>query len=142
MKLAEEILALLERILSMAAETTIMVFEYIGVAVMIVAAGKAVWDGFHRNPYLRIRLGTEMATALQFLMGGEILRTVVTHDLKGVLEIGALVIIRMALAFLLHWETRHEEQKWSDAYEKHEEREERKKEKERQKQEKEHAHLP
>ncbi len=139
MKLAEEILAFLERILSIVSETTIMVFEYIGVAVMIAAAVKAVWDGFHRNPYLRIRLGTEMATSLQFLMGGEILRTVVTHDLKGVLEIGALVIIRMALAFLLHWETRHEEEKWSDAYEKHEENKERKKEKQ---QEKEHAHLP
>ncbi len=120
----EKAIQLLQKILATSAECTVMLFEYIGVIIMIFVAIRALMDTIHRNPYLRIRMGKGMTTTLQFLMGGEILRTVITHELNGVLIIGALVIIRTALALLLHWETRHEEEKWENAYRQHEEEQE------------------
>ncbi len=101
---------LTREILMTVANATILFFDAIGVLVMIALGVRAIIDLFRHSPDLRRRLGRGMGTALQFLMGGEILRTVVTeHELESVVVIGALVLIRAALSLMLHWETSNEE---------------------------------
>lgn len=47
--------------------------------------------------------------ALEFKLGGEILRTVVVRDLKEIALVGAIILLRAALTFLIHWEIKNEE---------------------------------
>ena len=48
--------------------------------------------------------------ALSFKLGGEILRTVVVRDMSEIMQVGAIIILRAALTFLIHWEIKNEEQ--------------------------------
>ncbi len=96
-------------ILTTAAGAAILFFDAAGVLIMIALGVMAIVDLVRRSPELRQRLGRGMGTALQFLMGGEILRTVVTHELEDIAVIGALVLIRAAMAIMLYWETGREE---------------------------------
>ena len=48
--------------------------------------------------------------ALEFKLGGEILRTVVARDMSDIVQVGAIIILRAALTFLIHWEIKNEEE--------------------------------
>ncbi len=101
----------LEEILEVLAECTIIIFEYTGVIIMAIAAVRGIIELICRRGTVRLHLGQWMGTGLQFLMGAEILKTVITHDLLDLAALGALVIMRTVLAFVVHWETSHEEHK-------------------------------
>mgnify|MGYP002510706576 CR=1 FL=1 len=49
-----------------------------------------------------------LALALEFKMGAEIIKTVIIHNLEELAILGAVVIIRALLAFIIHWEIRTE----------------------------------
>ena len=46
---------------------------------------------------------------LEFKLGSEILRTVVVRELREILLVGAIILLRAALTFLIHWEITNEE---------------------------------
>ena len=48
--------------------------------------------------------------ALEFKLGGEILRTVVARDMSDIIQVGAIIILRAALTLLIHWEIKNEEE--------------------------------
>lgn len=88
----------------------IIFFEFTGVTVMMIAGIKAANDFFiKRCPETRLNLAKGMATALEFKMGGEILRTAIAHDLTEIIFIGGIIVLRAALALLIHWEIKNEE---------------------------------
>ena len=47
---------------------------------------------------------------LEFKLGSEILRTVVVRDLSEIAIVGAIILLRAALTFLIHWENKNEEE--------------------------------
>ena len=57
----------------------------------------------------RLKLAKGMALCLEFKLGSEILRTVVVRDLSEIAIVGAIIVLRAALTFLLHWEIKNEE---------------------------------
>ncbi len=88
----------------------ILFFEYTGVTVMLISGVKGAYDCFVKKcPETRINLAKGMATALEFKMGSEILRTAIAHELKEIIFIGGIIVLRAALAFLIHWEIKNEE---------------------------------
>lgn len=88
----------------------ILFFEYTGVTVMLISGAKGAYDFFiKRCPETRINLAKGMATALEFKMGSEILRTAIAHEMMEIVFIGGIIVLRAALAFLIHWEIKNEE---------------------------------
>lgn len=78
--------------------------EAMGVVVLILGATKAFIGYFTKHGNVRLNLAQSMALALEFKLGGEILRTVVARDWNEILTVGAIILLRGALNFLIHWE--------------------------------------
>ena len=58
---------------------------------------------------MKLDLAESMALGLEFMLGGEILRTVIAHELSDILLVGAIIVLRVALTLLIHWESSHME---------------------------------
>ncbi|MBR1417718.1 MAG: DUF1622 domain-containing protein, partial [Synergistaceae bacterium] len=50
-----------------------------------------------------------IALALEFKLGGEVLRTVIVREWSELVILGAVILLRGALTFLIHWEIKTEE---------------------------------
>ena len=53
-------------------------------------------------------LAQGIALALEFKMGGEVLRTVVVREWSELGILGAIIVLRAMLTFLIHWEIKNE----------------------------------
>ena len=71
-----------EQMLSLGIEFSIHLLEFMGLATILVGAVRAVYELFQHNPGVRLKLAESMALALEFKLGGEILRTVHLRDLS------------------------------------------------------------
>ena len=49
-----------------------------------------------------------MALGLEFKLGSEILRTVIVRELSEIATVAAIIVLRAALTFLIHWEIKVE----------------------------------
>lgn len=101
---------LLNNILSIIVEYSILLFEFIGVLVLIIAGIRGIFEYFTRNPLTKLNLAKGMAMGLEFKLGSEILRTVVVRELSEVTIVAAIIAIRAALTWLIHWEIKNEEE--------------------------------
>ena len=99
---------LLEQLLTHVVDIAILVFEFVGVAVIIISGCRGVVDYVKRNPEIRLNLATGMALGLEFKLGSEILRTVIVRQLSEIATVAAIIALRAALTFLIHWEIKVE----------------------------------
>ena len=98
----------LELYFSIGITLTIHLLELMGVVIIILGAIRDFFCFFsRRGPNIRLDLAQSMALGLEFKLGGEILRTVIARDWNEILTVGAIIILRGALNFLIHWEIRH-----------------------------------
>lgn len=113
MKFAENFIGGYENILRLVAELTIITLELIGILIILIGAYKAIISLFlnlrqkHKTNII-IDLGKALALALEFKMGAEIVKTVVVRDLKELGILAIVIVIRAALAILIHWEMKNE----------------------------------
>ena len=56
-----------------------------------------------------LNLAKGIALALEFKLGGEVLRTVIVREQAELIILGAIILLRGALTFLIHWEIKVEE---------------------------------
>lgn len=89
-------------------EIAILAFEVIGLAVVIVAGIKGLISYLQRQPETKLILGEGFSTALSFLLGGELLRTVIVQNLSEIAIVAGIIVLRVALTILLHWEMGNE----------------------------------
>ena len=61
-----------------------------------------------RQPHTRLKLAEGIALSLEFKMGGELLRTVIVREWNELLILGAIILLRAALTFLIQWEIKIE----------------------------------
>ena len=102
-----------ESILHHIAEFSALTLEFIGVLIIVLGSAKSLFSMVrrliqHRTINIVIELGKTLALALEFKMGAEIIKTVIIHNLEELAILGAVVIIRALLAFIIHWEMRIE----------------------------------
>ena len=90
-------------------DVSIMLFEYIGVGVIVVTGVDSFISYLRRDPLTRLKLAKGMAMGLEFKLGAEILRTVIIRDFNEILLVGAIIMLRAGLTFLIHWEIKNEE---------------------------------
>ena len=88
---------------------SILLMELIGVLIILWTLAqclRTVITKQHRN--LRLLLAHGIAFALEFKLGGEVLRTILARDFKEIGMIACVIALRAALTFLLHWEVKEE----------------------------------
>ena len=82
--------------------------EIMGVIVILFGAVRDfLWYFTGREVNIRLDLARSLALGLEFKLGGEILRTVIARDLGEIATVGAIILLRGALSFLIHWEIGH-----------------------------------
>lgn len=108
------IIEILDTILYDVVQVCTSVLEMFGIAVLMFTALKAFYCWLrHSSENLRLDLGQGIALALEFKMGGEVLRTVVVREWSELGILGAIIVLRAVLTFLIHWEIKNEK---SDAH--------------------------
>lgn len=99
----------LEWLLSLVANAAIIIFEFIGVGIIIYSGLTGFLKYLRQSPDTKIYLAKGLAMGLEFKMGSEILRTVVVREWKEIGLVAGIIALRAALTFLIHWEIREEE---------------------------------
>ena len=93
------------------AQMGVTLLEFCGVLVLVIASVKALIGYFRKDARVRLNLAQGIALALEFKLGGEVLRTTVAREWSELGILGAIILLRGALTLLIHWEIRNEETK-------------------------------
>lgn len=91
----------------------ILLFEFIGVGVIIWTCLVSFYKYVTKRPDTRIYLGKGLAMGLEFKLGSEILRTVIVREWSEIAIVAGIIALRAALTFLIHWEIKEEEKEAS-----------------------------
>ena len=104
---------MIEQLNEMILPPIIAMLELIGIFVVTFSALHAFWEYLqtiflHRSFDLKVELANGLATALEFKMAAEILKTVLVREMSELLTLGAVIALRALLSILIHFELRGE----------------------------------
>lgn len=105
----DTVVTFLEKLVKYSAEIGIHLVELAGIMVLLITAGQGIVGYFRKDPHERLKLAQGIALALEFKLGGEVLRTVVAREWTELGILGGVIVLRGMLTFLLHWEIKNEE---------------------------------
>ena len=92
-------------------EVCTSLLEFFGIVVLVTSAIRAFIRWIRRDRQnIRLDLAQGIALALEFKMGGEVLRTVVVREWSELGILWAIIVLRAMLTFLIHWEIGHLEE--------------------------------
>ncbi len=103
-----EVFEKVSEIFDIAVNYLILIVELIGIVILMYAIVAAVIGLIRRQEHTRLKLAEGIALALEFKMGGELLRTVIVREWNELLILGAIILLRAALTFLIQWEIKIE----------------------------------
>ena len=103
-----EIFAKISEVFDIIVNYLILVVEFIGIVILMYAIVSAVIGLCKRQSHTRLKLAEGIALALEFKRGGELLRTVIVREWNELLILGAIILLRAALTFLIQWEIKIE----------------------------------
>ena len=89
----------------------ILFLEFAGVLVLLTTAIRSLCMWVRKNGHIQLTLAHGIALALEFKLGGEVLRTVIVREQSELVILGAIILLRGALTFLIHWEIKAEEKR-------------------------------
>ena len=100
---------MLEQLIERILPTIIAALELMGIFIVAVSAlsafGRYLKSLFTRTPCdVKFARANGLALSLEFKMAAEILKTVLVRDLKELLVLGAVILLRALLSFLIHFE--------------------------------------
>ena len=102
-------LVFIELSLTYVVEFCTVLLELFGVIVLVYTAIKGFISWIRHESSLRLDLAQGIALSLEFKMGSEVLRTVVVREWAELGILGAIILLRGLLPFLIHWEIKNEE---------------------------------
>ena len=105
----ESFITILETILTYVVQFSVTVLEFFGVFILVYTAVRCFISWTRKDHFVRLDLAQGIALALEFKLGGEVLRTVITRDRDELFILGAIILLRGVLTFLIHWEIKNEE---------------------------------
>ena len=103
-------LVTLQTIFNTVVQYAILFLEIIGVAILVITAIRSVIGLFMSDPHVKLNLAEGIGLALEFKLGGEVLRTVIVRTWSELAILGAIVVLRAAITFLIQWEIKNEKQ--------------------------------
>ena len=98
----------MEEILEVLVHFFIVILEFMGLIVIVITAFQSFYNWIKKDPQTRLHLAEGMAMALEFKLGSEILRTVTVREMDEIYLVAAIILLRAALTFLIHWEIKNE----------------------------------
>ena len=104
-----ELIDILEVFRDHMVELSILIFEFIGVGIIIVSGIHGFYLYLKKSPDTKLALAKGLAMGLEFKLGSEILRTVIVRNLQEIGIVAGIIILRAILTFLIHWEIKNEE---------------------------------
>ena len=99
-----------EMLLRYFVEFSTLLLEMFGICILVFTAVKSFIFWLKKDDSIRLQLAQGIALALEFKLGGEVLRTVVVREWAELGILGAIIALRAALTFLIHWEIKNEKQ--------------------------------
>ncbi len=110
---------MIDELIELVLPPIIGVLELMGIFVVAWSSVSAFWEYLqntfrHKGFALQFHLANGLATGLEFKMAAEILKTVLVRQMSELLILGAVILLRALLSFLIHFElraTQHEEKK-------------------------------
>ena len=105
----------IEEIFQLVVQYGVLLLECAGVAVLLVTAVKSMAGCVKHRPHIRLYLAQGISLALEFKLGGEVLRTVLVRELSELMVLGLVILLRGALTFIIHWEIKTEEARMDEA---------------------------
>lgn len=100
-----------ELILRYVVEFSTLGLELFGICILVYTALKCFFRWMKKDKSIRLDLAEGIALALEFKLGGEVLRTVIIRDWAELGILGAIIALRAALTLLIHWEIKNEEKR-------------------------------
>lgn len=100
------------------------IIGFIGIAVMVYGALMATWHFiectfYDRHteglPRIRIELGKHLALGLEFLVGKDIIESIVRPSWDDLGKLAAIIALRTAVTFMLSWELKEIKQELEEA---------------------------
>lgn len=100
---------MLEHLVEVVLHALIPLCELMGILVITISTCTAFWRYlrglFTRTPGdVKSQLASGLALSLEFKMAAEILKTVLVRDMTELMVLGAVIILRALLSFLIHFE--------------------------------------
>ncbi len=99
----------IEAIFQVVVQYGILFLEFAGVVVLLATAIRSLYTWICKKRRVQLDLAQGIALALEFKLGGEVLRTVIVREQSELVILGAVILLRGALTFLIHWEIKGEE---------------------------------
>lgn len=106
----EALIAGFEILLENIVNVAILMFELVGVCVIIGSGIKNFIKLLRKDDDIKMSLAKGLSVGLEFKMGSEILRTVLVRQWTEIGIVAAIIILRAGLTFLIHWEMKQEEE--------------------------------
>ena len=111
-----ELIEGLEMIFKYLVELCTTGLELAGIIVLVSTAFICFVKWVRRDrENIRLDLAQGIALSLEFKMGGEVLRTVIVREMGELVVLGAIIILRAAMTFLIHWEIVNEKKEMKEA---------------------------
>lgn len=104
----DKILQAVKNVFDIAIEYAILLIELIGVFVLLYAVARALTELIRKRELTRLHLAEGIALSLEFKVGAELLHTVTVRELDDLYVLAAVILLRAALTFLIHWEIKLE----------------------------------
>ena len=111
-----EIIDVLKEVMHYVIEICSVGLVFAGIVVLVSTAFICFVKWVRRDrENIRLDLAQGIALALDFKMGGEVLRTVIVREMGELVVLGAIIILRAAMTFLIHWEIVNEKKEMKEA---------------------------
>ena len=104
----EQALQIVQHYFELVIEWAVILCDVIGVVMIVLTAIRGVIAWIRKKPEARLIAAEGIAIALTFKMGGEVLRTAIVREWQELLILGAIVLLRAIMAFIIHFEIRSE----------------------------------
>lgn len=111
----EAFIETLERFMTMTVQITTILMELFGICILVITAVRCFYKWIKVDDSIRLELAQGIALALEFKMGGEVLRTVIVREWSELLILGAIIVLRGILTFIIHWEIKNEKKEMAEA---------------------------
>jgi uncharacterized membrane protein len=104
---------MLGELINIAAPIIINILELIGMFIITYTSLQCFIEYLRNklnpdNRAIKIRLAQGIALALEFKLASEIIKTVIVRDIAEIYVLGAIIIIRVILTFVIQWEIKTE----------------------------------
>ena len=107
------VMEIANNVLRIVLDIGIILFEYMGLIIILFTGVNGFINFAKRDSLTRLKLAKGLALGLEFKLGAEILRTVLVRELSDIIIVGAIILLRAALAFLIHWELKNQESEYN-----------------------------